>query len=120
MAHAKGFARQQGSPYLLDKMMKKVLIAIIISLFFSSCNQDEKKISEGNRIVEKIENYKKNKGKLPESIEDIGIKETMEGPFFYEKKDSVNYMVWFGTSLGEGVYYYSDSNKWEDGLRGMK
>jgi hypothetical protein len=43
----------------------------------------------------------------------------MEGPLFYEKRDSVNYMVYFGTSLGESMIYYSDTKEWDYRLRGM-
>ena len=39
--------------------------------------------------------------------------------FCYEKVDSLNYIVWFGTTLGEGIYYYSDTKQWEDRLRAI-
>ena len=34
--------------------------------------------------------------------------------FCYEKIDSVNYTVWFGTVLGESVIYNSDTQQWVD------
>lgn len=43
-------------------------------------------INQGNEIIIKIDNYKIEKGKLPESLSDIGIKETEEGPIFYKKR----------------------------------
>lgn len=55
---------------------------------------------------------------LPTSFQEIGLNEVINGVLFcYERVDSVNYIVWFGTSLGEGVYYYSDSEQWEDKVR---
>lgn len=34
--------------------------------------------------------------------------------FWYEILDNESYMVGFGTALGEGVYYYSDTKEWKD------
>ena len=80
-----------------------------------ACNdREEKLIKKGNDLVSKIELYKKSKGVLPASLSDIGIEEKEEGPLYYQRKDSVKYMVWFGTSEGESKTYYSDSKKWED------
>ena len=76
-------------------------------------------MKEGDELVLKIEKYKAHKGHLPKSIEDVGVKETMEGPLFYVRMDSVNYMVYFGTSLGESIIYYSDTKEWDYRLRGM-
>jgi len=33
---------------------------------------------------------------------------------YYEKKDSLNYIVWFAKSSEEVKTYYSDTKKWED------
>jgi hypothetical protein len=76
-------------------------------------------IKEGNAIVKKIEAYSHANHHLPNNIEDIGIKETLQGPFYYEKVDSTYYMIWFGTSVGEAVYYYSDTKTWEPQERGV-
>lgn len=87
---------------------------------FSSCSYSDKKlIKQGDELVLKIEGFKAEKGYLPNSLEDIGIKETLEGPLFYVKWDSINYMVYFGTSLGESMIYYSDTKEWDYRLRGM-
>ena len=56
---------------------------------------------------------------LDESIS-IDIMDDKDGVLFcYEKVDSLNYMVWFGTVLGEGIYYYSDTKQWEDRVRAI-
>ena len=34
--------------------------------------------------------------------------------FCYEKKDSINYSIWFGTVLGESIIYDSDTKQWVD------
>jgi hypothetical protein len=33
--------------------------------------------------------------------------------------DSANYIVYFGTSLGESMVYYSDTKEWDYRLRGF-
>lgn len=82
-------------------------------------NAENKLIKQGDELVLKIEKYKEEKGHLPNSIEDVGLNETMEGPLFYVRMDSVNFMVYFGTSLGESMIYYSDTKEWDYRLRGM-
>ncbi len=104
---------------MLSNNMRHILIYIIVLFCVLSCETNKKMIRDGNKIVEKIENYKSINNELPSSLEDIGIKETMEGPFFYEKKDSIYYMIWFGTYVGESMYYYSDTKEWDYRLRGM-
>lgn len=97
--------------------MKKIInigIAFCFVIFFYNCsNRDVELIKQGDKLITKIEAYKKRTGNLPSSLQELGIKETEEGPFYYQKKDSVNFIVWFGTSLGESKTYYSDSKKWE-------
>jgi hypothetical protein len=69
-------------------------------------------IKNGNIIVAKIESYKKLNKKLPNSIEQIGIQETLEGPFFYDLIDSTTYEVSFGLTLGESAVYNSHKKQW--------
>jgi hypothetical protein len=46
-------------------------------------------------------------------MSELGIKEEMDGPFYYEKNDITNsYLVWYGTILGESVTYDSTTKKW--------
>ncbi len=71
-------------------------------------------MEKGNKLIEKIELFKKENGKLPESLTELRIKEKEEGPLYYSKLDSIKYIVWFGTELGESKTYYSHSKKWED------
>lgn len=101
--------------------MKRVIgiyLIILLSVSFTKCrNSDKSLMRQGNELAAKVEEYKKNSGKLPSRLKDLDIKETMEGPLFYEKKDSVNYIIWFGTTLGESMIYYSDTKEWDYRLR---
>ena len=67
---------------------------------------------KANEVIQKIEDYRKCKGKLPESIEDIGETCDEGGPIFYDKIDDTNYEVWFGTTLGSSCVYKSETKQW--------
>lgn len=103
----------------MKKIVLKILFSLSLVVLFACSNSEKKLIKEGDKLVQRIEKYKTKNGHLPSSIEDLGIKETMEGPLFYVPMDSVNYMVYFGTSLGESMIYYSDTKDWDYRLRGM-
>jgi hypothetical protein len=93
-----------------------ILTVILVSLIgFCSCYSISRRInkSEGNEIVAKIELFKKENGRLPLSLSELGIKATEEGPIYYEKKDDAIYILWFGEGLGESVTYDSSTKKWD-------
>ena len=104
--------------------MKKIcsIAGLFLSAFLlTSC------LHSYNTIVERIEEYRAANDSLPDSLVGIGLDESIritiderDGALFcYEKVDSLNYIVWFGTTLGEGIYYYSDTKQWEDRLRAI-
>ena len=89
-----------------------VLLALILISLSCSLNGKDK-MRTGNEIVNKIENFKKAKGKLPETLSEIGIEEKEEGPIYYKKESETKYILWFGTTLGESVSYNSDTKEWK-------
>lgn len=97
-----------------------LLVVILLTIIFTSCFHSEQNKKVGNTLVKAIEEYRKTNDSLPNSLQEVGQNEIIDDVLFcYEKVDSINYMVWFGTTLGEGIYYYSDTKKWEDKLRKM-
>lgn len=96
--------------------MKPILLTFIFSLLIALCScssiSSQIKKKEGNEIAARIELFKKENGRLPSSLSELGIKETEEGPIYYEKKDNSNYILWFGAELGESVTFDSSTNKW--------
>ncbi len=99
-----------------------ILIIVLLSLiafyfvYLRRANEREL-INKGNDIVKMVEDFRSKNGKLPESLHEIGIKEKEDGPLYYEKWDSVDYIVYFGTSLGESMTYYSDKKEWNKQIR---
>ncbi|MEW6208788.1 MAG: hypothetical protein AB1631_10500 [Acidobacteriota bacterium] len=96
-------------------MSKHVLIvASVLSLIAcQACRRDDSLIKAGDEIVSKVENFRKDRGRLPSSLSEIGIEEKEEGQIHYEKKSETRYLLWFGKELGESVVYDSDKKKWE-------
>lgn len=92
-----------------------IVIFIIFSLFISMRyieNNDYKK--KGMKLIIQIEKYKKLNNHLPNSISDLDILESMdEGPY-YEKEDSINYIVFFNIGFDNTKKYYSRTKQWED------
>ncbi len=78
-------------------------------------------MQEGNKIVDKIEEYRMIHNNLPNNLQDVVQSEYVGDVLFcYEKESDTSYIVWFGTTLGEGMYYYSDTKQWEKQLRPSK
>jgi hypothetical protein len=111
--------------------MKKIVLKvglIFLALFFLwffylKDYRDNKLQRKGNEIINKIEQFKTTNKRLPNSLKEIGlIEEEGVDALYYSKqeKDSENYMISYGTSLGESKIYYSDTKKWEDFYREMK
>jgi hypothetical protein len=71
------------------------------------------KIKQGNVVAAKIEKFKIEKGRLPDSLSEIGIVETESGPIYYKKESESKYILWFGKELGESMTYDSDEKQWK-------
>jgi len=97
-------------------MILLILVCVVL-LFYLWNSRDRRLANRGNEIIDMIEAYRSKEGRLPNSLREVGVEGEVE--LFYNKWDSVNYMVWYGTDLGESVTFYSDSRKWETGERGF-
>lgn len=99
-----------------------LVIFLLICLFFLwyvfnffrdlECCDFTGEFKKGNLIIQKIEDYRKSKGKLPELLDDIGEDPKSDGPIYYKKIDSDNYEIWFGTTLGSSCVYKSETKEW--------
>jgi hypothetical protein len=66
----------------------------------------------GNAIISRVEAFRTSHGYLPETLKDIGITDP-NLRVFYRKTSNDEYIVWFGTTLGESETYNSRTKKWE-------
>lgn len=94
------------------------LILLFTWFFYLRNAREERLMKRGDALLKKIEDYKVEHKRLPNSLEEIGMEER-DGvdELYYTKRDSLHYNVSFGTSLGESKFYYSDSKRWEDRYR---
>jgi len=78
-----------------------------------SCVSEKQKL--GEEIVVKVEKFNQVYGKLPESLDEIGIqvKSLSDPPVYYGKESNDHYTVWYGLSLGESMTYDSQTKRWE-------
>lgn len=101
-------------------MKKRTIFIIIFLLLFiviiasSLVFFNESKMTKrGDLLIEKVEEFRYKNNRLPVSLNELGIEENIEGPLFYEKLDSTeNYLIWYGTILGESVTYDSSKKEW--------
>jgi hypothetical protein len=66
---------------------------------------------DGNLVVKHIESFRAERGRLPDSLEELKMKD-LSDQIFYQKVDSKNYQVWFSIALGESEVYESDTKQW--------
>ena len=66
--------------------------------------------------ISKIEEFKKAKGRLPESLSEAGAQDDESCPCYCKTGDE-SYFVWYGTALGESDTYDSETRKRSPGNR---
>lgn len=93
---------------MTGRLTLTILISFILTILIS-CENREK---IGIDVIKKIEDYRLEKNKLPESLTDIGIEEKEEGPISYRKDSETEYIVWYGLTLGESRIYDSKTKTW--------
>ncbi len=94
------------------------VIVLLLLILFRGKIRERRLMKEGNEIISDVENYKIKKGTLPSSASGIG-REEGDGYHnaYYQKLDSLHYIVAFGVDFDESAIYYSDSKKWETKFR---
>lgn len=100
---------------------KKIIISVVAVLvlaglvfFYFRYTENKKYEKEGAELIAKIEEYRKQKNRLPNDVSELGLAEPMgEGPY-YERKDSLNYTVFFNIGFDNTKTYYSQTKEWKD------
>jgi len=85
--------------------------------YFSVFGPDEfvwrGRIREGQELITRVESFRQEHHRLPESLEEAGIRDPDSLRVYYKKCDDSKYLVWFGTTLGESMTYNPVTRKWE-------
>jgi hypothetical protein len=99
--------------------MKKIVIItflifgfVWLFIFLMRYYEGENYENIGGKLISEIEVYKLKRNRLPDNLNDLGISEPMnEGPY-YERIDSLNYIVYFNIGFDEYKVYFSGDKKW--------
>lgn len=90
------------------------MVGISVTFISSGCNsyKSTRLEADGNQMVQQIEAYRQREKRLPDSVNEIGIEEKLDGPLYYKKLDNDRYLIWFGTQFGESRTYDSREKQW--------
>jgi hypothetical protein len=90
--------------------------------FYLRTKKENRLMKQGYAVVEKVEAFRKQYGRLPDSLAQVDIKEDeqTETHLSYTKQDCKYYSIWIGISFEESRFYYSDTGCWEHYFREMK
>ena len=104
------------SLYRSKKFYLLILFIIILILFFFVLrnSRERRLISEGNILIQKVENFKNSNNRLPKNLSEIGMDEKENDELHYNVLDSSKYIISFGFGVGESIIYHSDTRKWDD------
>lgn len=100
----------------MKKTIAIAIIILVIILSFITYMQIRETIrykNQGKQLIEQVENYYKKHSKLPTNIMELGLEPEMgEGPY-YEKIDSIKYIIYFNIGFENTFTYYSDLKTWK-------
>jgi hypothetical protein len=91
-------------------MRKQFYLFSFIILLLSGCNDNGHEY--GSRIINNVEEFRKQNKRLPEHVNELGLTGTEEAQVFYEKLSDTSYQVWYGPDPGKGKTYTSVERKW--------
>lgn len=106
------------------RRLKRVLVVagslLVLALFFVAYMvlfaPDEvvyqREIRKGNELVARAEAFRREHGRVPTSSE-LAIPDQDSMRFVYTRCSDQQYIVGFGTTLGESMSYTSDTRRWE-------
>lgn len=87
------------------------IIFVLLYVLKNTENNDYQK--RGKLLIDKIETFRQIENRLPNSVAELGVEEPMNDGPYYEKKDSVNYIVFFTIGFDNAKIYYSDKKEWK-------
>ena len=96
----------------VNKILLVVLAIVLIIILLLIYEENRTYENKGEYLINKIENFRIKNKRLPNTVLELGEKEPMNQGPYYEKKDSVNYIIYFSIGFDEAKIYYSETKKW--------
>lgn len=95
-------------------MKQGIIILTILFSLSSCCDILCERQKHAKMIIEKVEAYRQETGKLPEKVTEVGIDDNQDHLSFYIKKGENEYEIWYGLGLGTSKIYNSKTKKWRE------
>ena len=97
------------------KSLLGLMLFLMLSLGLTSCLWYVKRGVEkdGALVIAKIESFKKDKGRLPESITEVDKEMNPNGPFLYIKESPTKYTLSADLSMDSSDSYNSETKEWK-------
>ena len=96
------------------KRLFKILTIVLLLGTNSCCDILCERQEHAELIIEKVEIFKIENGRLPNNVTEVGLDDKQMHLSFYQKTSDTNYMVWYGLGLGESKIYRSETKKWTE------
>lgn len=92
----------------------RTFLLLFLLLGIGCCDAQCKRQQAADRLIQKIERYRKVNGNLPESITLLGETPSESARAFYEKTSDSTYTVYYGLGLGSSMVYDSITRTWRE------
>jgi hypothetical protein len=95
----------------MKRLAAAMFLILVLAFALIACGPSQRK--SGNNLIVKIDEFRKSKGHLPNSLSEIGTEESESCPCYCKTGES-GYIIWYGTTLGESDTYDSQTKKWSE------
>lgn len=95
-----------------DRQMIALLFLGLIPFTITGYGQSKQEL--GDRTVARIEQFRRSKGRLPNSLAEVGLTDTEHSPIGYCIDTDSDYLVFYLAQPGQLRTYNSKTKKWDD------
>ena len=101
--------------------MNKYILNLASILLIASCSYEpsSSEMRDAELLISEIEKYKQHNGRSPKDeiawglMDKLGLDSSEACRPCYQKEGQQDYIIYFGTHLGESYIYDSKSKKWQ-------
>ena len=93
--------------------MKGFIFFMFLLTASSCCDMMCERERHAAIVIDSVESFKAQNNRLPDDLAEMGIEYNMELSF-YNKVDSVEYEVWYGSWVGVSKVYNSKTKSWRE------
>lgn len=87
-----------------------VFACCAVLLLLTACGPSLQEL--GEQAVAKVEAFRQQNGRVPESLKEAGLRDEGSGPVYYKTDAACLYLVYYREGLGESVSYCGATHQW--------